>query len=153
MLKRRGDGINTSETTTPRTRSMEGDSEEQAEEPSGAELLLSGALHFPLSWAKPQQKQDQQTVLPAPLQQAGQGKKQILAKESSFANSFLLQLKCSCPKAKHILIMMWDLLVTKALATGCQVPGFVWFFCNFFCARTNSIQPPFPDERKGSTSR
>lgn len=61
-------------------------------------------------------------------------KKQILAKESSFANSFLLQLKYNCPKAKHILIMMWDLLVTKPLAVGCQAPGFVCLFCNFLCS-------------------
>lgn len=72
-------------------------------------------------------------------------------KESSFATSFLLQLNCSCPKAKHILIMMWDLSVTKALAAGCQAPGFVCLFCNFFCAPMNSIQLPFPEERKGST--
>lgn len=48
---------------------MEEDHWERAEEPSRAELLMSGALRFPLSEAQPQQ--EQLAVFPAPLLQAG----------------------------------------------------------------------------------
>lgn len=69
---------------------MEWDSQERAEEPSHAVLLQSGALHFPLSWTKSQQKQEQQAVLPAPLQQAGQektdpGKRKLICQFFSIA--------------------------------------------------------------------
>lgn len=68
----------------------------------------------------------------------------MLAKESSFASCLLLQLKCSCPEAKHTLVTMW---VTKALAVGCPDSS---VSSVIFCAHMNSIQLPFLDGRKGS---
>lgn len=123
---------------------MERDSQEWAEEPSHTEFL-SSSVFSPLGSAPA--GAEAASCLPSTIAAGRAGRKHILAKGSSFASYFLLQLKRNYLRPN--VSWCWNPLVMKALATACQAPGFVYPLCIFLSSHeTHPAALSRPEEVK-----